>query len=567
MIDRQGRFINLLGAGRMIPTVAVYVPRTDRLYFGSEAVGLREPGMEAGKFFKVEIKRNPGYHLGPFNLTEIITQLLKWLYQQYVAKKAEPVQTVNIGIPNYFGLKARQVVLAAAHTVFSGVPIRLVPEPLAALVGLLREWVVGDQASLMGNLMVVDIGGGTADVSFVHLSRSEGTRAILEAHLQSGSDVFSGAEVDKAVLRQVLIPRFELETGQRIASHLKKEKGIQGGEGYRYARMLSRAEEIKIGLAEKDEIRVDIPDFYRGRSLNTVLMQEDMRPALDSTLRTLRQFIKSEVRDRARQAGLYNRGCWQFDQVVLMGGASRLPGVREVLAELGVKILQPREPEFYVVRGLSALVGSSDGPGGLEMRVIFPFRFYIEKRKTGKFDSRVLEAISFDTANLELDPDGIYRLFSVPFDSAYNLGREDERFEIRVYQGEEGGEEAVDRIRIDNESLVLDFSARREDIEGEMVDIYLDLGASCLRTSREKEAEQPGKVERDGKRLWQEALGRQESTTAAARYLQGQGAHPALNNFAERLQVLKEGSPYQNYDDFMVAKLLAFFEVLTHEKK
>ena len=402
IIDWQGRFINLLGAGKMIPTVAVYVPRTDRLYFGPEAMSLHESEMEAGKFFKVEIKRNPGYRLGPYNLTEIITQLLKWLYQQYVAKKADPVQTVNIGIPNYFGLKARQVVLAAAHTVFPGVTIRLVPEPLAALVGLLREWVAGDQAPLTGNLMVVDIGGGTADVSFVHLSRSEGTRAVLEAHLQSGSDVFSGAEVDKAILRQVLIPRFELATGQRIASHLKKEKGIQGEEGYRYARMLSRAEEIKIALAEKDEIQVDIPDFYRGRSLTAVLTQEDLRPALDSTLRTLRQFIESEVKDRARQAGLYHRGRWQFDRVVLMGGASRLPGVREVLAELGVEILQPREPEFYVVRGLSALVGSSDGPGGLEMRVIFPFRFYIEKRETGKSDSRTLEAIPFDTVNLEL---------------------------------------------------------------------------------------------------------------------------------------------------------------------
>ena len=39
-----------------------------------------------------------------------------------------------------------------------------------------------------------------------------GNPAVLEAHLQSGSDVFSGAEVDKA-LRQVLIPRFELATG------------------------------------------------------------------------------------------------------------------------------------------------------------------------------------------------------------------------------------------------------------------------------------------------------------------------------------------------------------------
>ena len=146
--------------------------------------------------------------------------------------------------------------------------------------------------------------------------------------------------------------------------------------------MLSRAEEIKIALAEKDEIQVDIPDFYRGRSLTAVLTQEDLRPALDSTLRTLRQFIESEVKDRARQAGLYHRGRWQFDRVVLMGGASRLPGVREVLAELGVRY-RALEPEFYVVRGLSALVGS------VMVRVAgdgsFSLRFYIEKRKTNGF--------------------------------------------------------------------------------------------------------------------------------------------------------------------------------------
>ena len=100
-----------------------------------------------------------------------------------------------------------------------------------------------------------------------------------------------------------------------------------------------------------------------------------------------------------------------------------------------------------------------------------------------------------------------------------------------------------------------------------MVDIYLiwELPA-CVPVGRRRSSSW-GKERGDGKRLWQEMLGRQESTTAAARYLQGEGVHPALDNFTEHLQVLKTGSPYQNYDDFMVAKLLAFFEVLTHENK
>lgn len=562
-VDEQGRFINLLGTEEMIPTVAVYVPRNDRLYFGRAAANLREPGMQMGKFFKIEMKRNPGYRLGPYSLSDITSRFLAWLWEQYGrSATTEAVESVTIGVPNYFGLKARSLVLEAVRGAFPGVPVRLVLEPLAALAGLLSEREQRNEPSLTGNILVVDIGGGTADFSLVHLGGGRGALAILEAQLQNGSDAFSGVEVDKAILRQVMFPRFEQETGQCIPPALKKEKGMTGEEEYQYTKMLARAEEIKLRLNERDRLQVDIPDFYRGYSLCTVLVKEDMVPVLENTLVRLEQILENAVKPRARRVGLYSGGRWGFDKVILTGGASRLEGVREVMAQLGAEILEPKAPEFYVVKGLSYLAVPGERQVGLGMRAIFPFRFYIEKLNPAAPGATDLEALPFDTANLELDPDRTYCLYSVACDSSYNLGKDEGVFRLRVYQGEDNDEDSS-QVRADSESLVLDVCLPMESIGTERVDIYLDLAASCLRTSLDQIATEEEIAERDNQYLWKRALTCQEEMVSRAKKLEA-ARQKALENFAERVQDLKEepAASYQNYDNLMVAKLLAFFELL-----
>lgn len=563
MLEETGAFINLVGAESMIPTVAAYVPRTGRLYFGAAAANLRETGMRVGKFFKIEIKRNPGYRLGPYRLPDILAYFLEYVRDEYVAGRMKEVTSVAICVPNYFGLKARRVVLEAACRAFPATPVRLVLEPLAALAGLWQEREPARQPLPSGDIMVVDIGGGTADISFVHVSRGTGTGMTLEAQLHAGSDAFSGSEVDRAILRHVLFPRFELQTGQHIPAVFREEKGMSPEEEYQYARMLGWAEEIKLKIDRRRHVRVDLPDFYQGRSLCLDLTEEELASALENTLASLRQFLEARVKPRARQLGLYGKNGYDLDLVVLMGGSARLKGVKTVMAEIGTEIWLPPEPEFYVVKGLSYLGAPQGRETGPQMKGIVPFRFYIEKRAPGKADTNTLEPVPFDTANLELDPSKTYRIFSVPCDSAYNLGREQGLVRFRMYQGEAGEGDEPGEIRTDTESLVLDTCQRREDVPGDEVDIYLDLPASCLKTSLDggEGLESPGDT--PAGQLWQQALARQQQMVSSILELDGE-RYKALETFASQLEDLR-GDPaysYQNYEALLIAKLLAFFAVL-----
>lgn len=564
MVDGQGKFINILGPGRALPTTVVWVPRTGRLYFGAEARNIRETEARVGKFFKIEIKRNPHYRLGPYGLGEILTGFLAFLREQYIEGKVpEPVETVTMGVPNYFGLNARRFLIEAARRVFREAKVRLVLEPLAALAGLFRDRALAGEPPLLGNIAVLDVGGGTADISFVHISRDKGVRAVLEAQVHAGSDAFSGSEVDKAFLRQVFFPRFEVQTGQVIPASMKKEKGMTPREEYQYTRMLGWAEQAKLKISESGRAWLDIPGFYEEYSFCAALDQEDLAAALKTTLSHLREFLEGDARIRGQQLGLYSGGRWDIDTVVLTGGASRLEGVKHLVAELGNDILEPSEPELYVVKGLSQPADTRKGWAGLQMKAILPLSFYVEKVVPGGSPSTILERIPFDTANLELEPGGVYRLCSISVDSPYNLARNEGMFRVRVYQGETGGEAQGCQARVDTESLVLDVSRPVREIKDGVVNIFLDLAGSRLSTDMVESDRENEMQKMPGADLWERALARQEETQSIIRALQVEWGEVA-DNFAERVRQLRKKEAYfQNYDDLVEAKLLAFFEVLS----
>lgn len=81
----NGRLINLAGEGESIPTVVTFLPSTGRLYFGNPALRLNEPDACSAQFFKLELKRNPGYRLGPFDLPGILQEFFTFLEKEYVA--------------------------------------------------------------------------------------------------------------------------------------------------------------------------------------------------------------------------------------------------------------------------------------------------------------------------------------------------------------------------------------------------------------------------------------------------------------------------------------------------
>lgn len=128
----QGEWLDL--GQESIPSVAAYVPATGKLYFGWLALRLDEPSIEKAFFFKLDLKRYPHYYLGPYSLSQVIESFFAFLYHEYIAKQCPELHSLTLAVPNYFGLKARQILLEGARQVFGLREIYLLPEPLAALL-------------------------------------------------------------------------------------------------------------------------------------------------------------------------------------------------------------------------------------------------------------------------------------------------------------------------------------------------------------------------------------------------------------------------------------------------
>src|SRR5690606_29051405 len=121
-----------------------------------------------------------------------------------------------------------------------------------------------------GDILVVDIGGGTTDFSFLTISRDT-QEIIIESQLQMGQDVFSGTELDKAILNKLLLPVIEQQTGFNLLENTGDFK-----YRYIYKNLLKLAERVKIEVNNKGSAYINEPDINLGLSLITEVTSEQI---------------------------------------------------------------------------------------------------------------------------------------------------------------------------------------------------------------------------------------------------------------------------------------------------
>lgn len=550
---QDGSFVNLAGDKGSVPSVAAYLPSTGKLYFGSLALRLQEPGVLTARFFKLELKRSPSFRLGPYALPEIIDAFFDYLIEEY-AYPAGTVDSLTLSVPNYFGLRTRRRLIESARHAAANIDVRLVPEPVAALLG--HNHYYSSQA-LEGDILCIDIGGGTTDFSFLSLS-GQGRQIMLETQFQIGNDAFSGSEMDRGVLYNIFFPAFGMQTGTRIPDRLIREKNLDPRERYIFNRLMLQAETARIELGQEDHYYCHIPDFYKGQSLGIDLDGELFDAQMAPVFDRLRDYFLNNVLNKAARLGLFHSGLWQLDYVLLLGGASLTRGVAESIAGLcpGVMIISPEERESAVVRGLGAWTEGGLA-GKTAIKSIYPFDFYIEKKSPSP-ESANLDRIPFDTNNLELDMDRIYPIFSFPIQSDYNLAAQPGELRCRIYElteGEEPDEATPEKFL--GQDLVL--GADDDYVpEGDMVTVCLNLKDSRLELTGADPAETIGP---DQGNWWRELSDRQ---LAAAQLVRN---YPFIdkrlkNDFEQHLQQTDESYAYKSWEDTALFKMLYLIQIL-----
>jgi molecular chaperone HscA len=247
---------------------------------------------------------------------EISAEILKTLKIRATNTLGVEIADAVITVPAYFDDAQRQATKDAARLAGLNV-LRLLNEPTAAAIAY------GLDKNPQGVYAVYDLGGGTFDISLLRLNRG-----VFEVMATAGDSALGGDDMDHA-----------------IAEWIMREAGIRDDAGHRQMRRLLRdARTAKEALtrAEQAPLHIDLGDgeSWRGELTRDVL-NTLIDPLIDRTISP----CKRALRDAGIRAG-------EIDGVVLVGGATRIPRVREKVSHFfGREPLADIDPDKVVAIG------------------------------------------------------------------------------------------------------------------------------------------------------------------------------------------------------------------------
>ena len=543
---KEGLLINLVGPDAAVPTAVAYHPDSG-LIFDRAALRLRD-NMFTISQFKLELKRNPAFVLGSFDMGNLLKAYFNYLNQEYIVPAGEPIESVTIGVPNYFGLNARRLLLQVLKDCFGTGQVELMTEPAAAIIG----YNLANPNPLKGEILSLDIGGGTCDFSFLSTGPDGYT---VESQFQTGHDTFSGNEIDHAIIYNILWPEFVMQTGFSPV-HFPLTGTMSPLQVFQYNRMLQSAQSIKLELGQQKEVYIHLPDFYASQALQMMLDQATFLARTRNVFDSLKAFIDTSVRNRAQTLGLMNGNEWDLDGILLVGGASFTPGVNELLQRAfpRVPLILREERSFNVLKGLAAR--GVDRSRTCTLKTVYPFTFYIERFDSARQTS-LLEKIPFDLKNLKVEMNKKYPLLTLERDTPYNLSPNPDYLNIRIYEGD--AETANLPERFSGRDLVLQVHAPKSALPEQMV-VCLDLAQAQLELTDVRHA--TGTAAKDFVNLL-------PAQTAWFNQLSKLNPNPSLmKDYRQHLQSLQQNErlPFSGHDKTTLYKLYAMIDIFQNRK-
>jgi molecular chaperone DnaK len=261
---------------------------------------------------------------------EISAMILQKLKADAEAKLGETVDSAVITVPAYFNDDQRQATKDAGK--IAGLDVkRIINEPTAASLAYGLDKENTDQT-----ILVFDLGGGTFDVSVLEIGDG-----VFEVKSTAGDNHLGGDNFDKAIV-EWLVAEFKKDQGVDLA---QDKNSLQ--------RLYEAAEKAKIELSSTQETQINIPFITAVEGQPKHLDVKLTRARLNELTADLIDRVVGPVKQALKDAGDS-----KIDHVVLVGGMTRMPAVREKVTELtGKEPHQGVNPDEVVAVGAAIQAG------------------------------------------------------------------------------------------------------------------------------------------------------------------------------------------------------------------
>jgi molecular chaperone DnaK len=245
-----------------------------------------------------------------FSPPEISAHILRKLKEAAEAHLGEKVTDAVITVPAYFNDSQRQATKDAGR--IAGLDVkRIINEPTAASLAYGLDKKKDEQ------IVVYDLGGGTFDVSILEIGEG-----VFEVKATNGDTHLGGDNFDQRVV-------------DWIADEFKKEHGIDlRADRMALQRLRDAAEKAKVELSSTVQTEINLPFITADATGPKHLIMTLMRAKLEQLVGDLVERTTGPCRAAMQDAGVTEK---DIDEVVLVGGQTRMPKVQELVTRLFAK--------------------------------------------------------------------------------------------------------------------------------------------------------------------------------------------------------------------------------------